>query len=154
MVSMLSRNNHEYWVIIWVSEVVVIYLRKLALNVSTIKTKWSASEITWCLESEVQILPGFLPYGKLPGDFETSRGTISLDLSIIITLYYTYSLQIMSASNSLPQDAASSMLLTTWQCLVSSLTLLPISWTVLNKWLNISKGNFPDHKMNYKYSVL
>lgn len=115
LVSMFSRNNGNY-------------LRKLALNVSMIKTKCSTSEITRCLESEVQILPGFLPYGKHPGDLKTSWGTISHDLSIIITLYCTYSLQIMSTSNSLPQDAGSSvLLLITWQCLVSSLALLPMS---------------------------
>lgn len=76
---------------------------------ATMKTKYNASEITWCLELQLLSL-AWVPNRKDLCDLETSLGIISLILRIIITFY---SIQFAKHVNIqfTPQDIGGSMLL-------------------------------------------
>lgn len=106
------------------------------------ETKYTASEITRCLEPDRWSL-AWVPNRKDLCLLETSLGIISHNFSFSITLYSTDNLQIMSTSNSFPQDAGSSLLLLTcdnvWWASRHRCLLVELFWTSDN----ISKCHYP-----------
>ena len=112
---------------------------------ATMKTKYNASEITWCLELQLLSL-AWVPNRKDLRDLETSLGIISHILRIIITFY---SIQFAKHVNIqfTPQDIGGSM-------------LLLITWASWHHFLLVELSStsdliflfhFPHHKAKYKF---